>query len=169
MCRAFKTVVFVIDQVDAFVRACKQTLLYNVLDALTSSQVQVGHTHAFAHHATGPGATRGGADGVQSAVTQYLPVSVAAERASVSGLRRSTVDPQPWPAVLCCAAQAVVFGVSCAYDVQDSMEKRVRSRFSNRKLFLPGLASEKVGTVQGMCCLQQCNTLRRFVATAGSK
>lgn len=39
--RAFKTVVFVIDQVDAFVRACKQTLLYNVLDALTSSQVQV--------------------------------------------------------------------------------------------------------------------------------
>jgi hypothetical protein len=67
-------VVFVIDQVDAFVRACKQTLLYNVLDALTSSQVQVGHTHAFAHHATGPGATRGGADGVQSAVTQYLPV-----------------------------------------------------------------------------------------------
>lgn len=40
--RAFKIVVFVIDQVDAFVRACKQTLLYNVLDALTSSQVQVG-------------------------------------------------------------------------------------------------------------------------------
>jgi hypothetical protein len=34
-------VVFVIDQVDAFVRASKQTLLYNVLDALTSSQVQV--------------------------------------------------------------------------------------------------------------------------------
>lgn len=32
---------FVIDQVDAFVRASKQTLLYNVLDALTSSQVQV--------------------------------------------------------------------------------------------------------------------------------
>lgn len=46
--------------------------------------------------------------------------------------------------VLCCAAQAVVFGVSCAYDVQDSMEKRVRSRFSNRKIFLPGLGSAKV-------------------------
>lgn len=53
--RAFKTVVFVIDQVDAFVRACKQTLLYNVLDALTSSQVQVrcgvrynAHTHTCA-------------------------------------------------------------------------------------------------------------------------
>lgn len=45
LCRAFKTVVFVIDQVDAFVQACKQTLLYNVLDALTSSQVQVSwHT-----------------------------------------------------------------------------------------------------------------------------
>jgi hypothetical protein len=40
-CRAFKTVVFVIDGVDAFVQASKQTLLYNVLDALTSSQVQV--------------------------------------------------------------------------------------------------------------------------------
>lgn len=40
--RAFKTVVFIINQVDAFVRACKQTLLYNVLDALTSSNVQVG-------------------------------------------------------------------------------------------------------------------------------
>jgi hypothetical protein len=37
-----------------------------------------------------------------------------------------------------------VFGVSCAYDVQDSMEKRVRSRFSNRKIFLPGLGSAKV-------------------------
>lgn len=45
---------------------------------------------------------------------------------------------------MCCAVQAVVFGVSCAYDVQDSMEKRVRSRFSNRKIFLPGLGSAKV-------------------------
>lgn len=37
-----------------------------------------------------------------------------------------------------------MFGVSCAYDVQDSMEKRVCSRFSNRKIFLPGLGSAKV-------------------------
>lgn len=36
--------------------------------------------------------------------------------------------------------------MSCAYDVQDSMEKRVRSRFSNRKIFLPGLGSAKAGT-----------------------
>lgn len=36
---------FIIDQVDAFVRACKQTLLYNVLDALTSSNVQVRLRH----------------------------------------------------------------------------------------------------------------------------
>ena len=43
--------------------------------------------------------------------------------------------------------QAVVFGVSCAYDVQDGMEKRVRSRFSNRKIFLEGLGSAKVGGV----------------------
>jgi hypothetical protein len=40
-CRAFKTVVFVIDQLEAFMRAAKQTLLYNVLDALQHSQVQV--------------------------------------------------------------------------------------------------------------------------------
>jgi hypothetical protein len=41
-CRAFKSVVFVIDQLEAFMRAAKQTLLYNVLDALQHSQVQVG-------------------------------------------------------------------------------------------------------------------------------
>lgn len=40
-CRAFKTVVFVIDQLESFVKAAKQTLLYNMLDALTGSQVQV--------------------------------------------------------------------------------------------------------------------------------
>uniref|UniRef100_A0A383VEZ4 Origin recognition complex subunit 4 n=1 Tax=Tetradesmus obliquus TaxID=3088 RepID=A0A383VEZ4_TETOB len=74
--RAFKTVVFVIDQLEAFMRAAKQTLLYNVLDALQHSQVQ-----------------------------------------------------------------AVVFGVSCYFDVQDMMEKRVRSRFSNRKVFLNGLCA----------------------------
>jgi hypothetical protein len=34
-------VVFVIDQLEAFMRAAKQTLLYNVLDALQHSQVQV--------------------------------------------------------------------------------------------------------------------------------
>lgn len=32
-----------------------------------------------------------------------------------------------------------MLGVSCYFDVQDMMEKRVRSRFSNRKIFLPGL------------------------------
>ncbi|KAF6256569.1 origin recognition complex subunit 4 C-terminus-domain-containing protein [Scenedesmus sp. NREL 46B-D3] len=74
--RAFKTVVFVIDQLEAFMRAAKQTLLYNVLDALQHSRVQ-----------------------------------------------------------------AVVFGVSCYFDVQDMMEKRVRSRFSNRKVFLTGLCA----------------------------
>lgn len=42
LCRAFKTVVFVIDQLEAFMKAAKQTLLYNVLDALQHSQVQVG-------------------------------------------------------------------------------------------------------------------------------
>lgn len=47
--RAFKTVVFVIDHLDAFMKASKQTLLYNVLDALSSSQVKVracGHGRA---------------------------------------------------------------------------------------------------------------------------
>lgn len=50
-------------------------------------------------------------------------------------------------AILCASAvalQAVLLGVSCYFDVQDMMEKRVRSRFSNRKIFLPGLAEQKV-------------------------
>jgi hypothetical protein len=38
-------VVFVIDQMEAFMRAAKQTLLYNVLDALQHSQVQVSSPH----------------------------------------------------------------------------------------------------------------------------
>ena len=33
--------VFVIDGVEGFLKAAKQTLLYNLLDALTSSKVQV--------------------------------------------------------------------------------------------------------------------------------
>jgi hypothetical protein len=33
--------VFVIDEVEAYVRVAKQVVLYNLLDALTSSQVQV--------------------------------------------------------------------------------------------------------------------------------
>jgi hypothetical protein len=44
--------------------------------------------------------------------------------------------------------QAVVFGVTCYFDVQDMMEKRVRSRFSNRKVFLNGLcAAQQVRNV----------------------
>jgi hypothetical protein len=34
-------VVFIIDGLEAYVRASKQTLLYNLLDALSSSQVRV--------------------------------------------------------------------------------------------------------------------------------
>jgi hypothetical protein len=45
--------------------------------------------------------------------------------------------------------QAVVFGVSCYFDVQDMMEKRVRSRFSNRKVFLNGLCAAQ--QVSRMC------------------
>jgi hypothetical protein len=41
-CRAFKSVVFVIDGLEAFMGSAKQTLLYNVMDALQHSQVQVG-------------------------------------------------------------------------------------------------------------------------------
>jgi hypothetical protein len=37
---ALKCVVFVIDEVEAYVRVAKQMVLYNLLDALTSSQVQ---------------------------------------------------------------------------------------------------------------------------------
>jgi hypothetical protein len=40
--RAFKSVVFVIDGLEAFMGSAKQTLLYNVMDALQHSQVQVG-------------------------------------------------------------------------------------------------------------------------------
>ncbi len=43
------------------------------------------------------------------------------------------------------AWQAAVLGVSCHHDVQECMEKRVRSRFSNRKLVVPPLASSKEG------------------------
>jgi hypothetical protein len=45
--------------------------------------------------------------------------------------------------------QAVVFGVSCYFDVQDMMEKRVRSRFSNRKVFLNGFCAAQ--QVSRMC------------------
>ncbi|KAI8464391.1 MAG: hypothetical protein J3K34DRAFT_440678 [Monoraphidium minutum] len=72
--RALKCVVFVIDEVEAYVRVSKQVVLYNLLDALTSSQVQ-----------------------------------------------------------------AAVLGVTCQWDVQDAMEKRVRSRFSSRRMMLPPL------------------------------
>jgi hypothetical protein len=136
-CRAFKTVVFVIDQVDAFVRVCKQTLLYNVLDALTSSQVQVSgrsttaDTHTTVARLAAAIASQQHQQTVGSSSSRTCTVTcmVLRERAAVS----------------CRAVQAVVFGVSCAYDVQDSMEKRVRSRFSNIKIFLPGLGSAKAG------------------------
>ncbi|KIZ04334.1 Origin recognition complex subunit 4 [Monoraphidium neglectum] len=76
--RALKCVVFVIDEVEAYVRVAKQMVLYNLLDALTSSQVQ-----------------------------------------------------------------AAVLGVTCQWDVQDAMEKRVRSRFSSRRVLLPPLDHTK--------------------------
>ena len=69
--RCLKAVVFVIDEIDAFTRKGKQTLLYNLLDTLSHSKVQ-----------------------------------------------------------------ACVIGVSSVVDVMDSMEKRVRSRFSHRRIVL---------------------------------
>lgn len=43
-CRAMKTVVFIIDEIEAYVGcALKQIVLYNLLDCLTSSHVQVSH------------------------------------------------------------------------------------------------------------------------------
>jgi len=160
------------------VRACKQTLLYNVLDALTSSQVQVGqascssqpttcfhrmHLCCTVRHSAVPE--------LPSARHQDMMTCAAVTDCHITVLHRlcrvvkdgcSTCEgacPKPTYAdtilaacLLCCplppsrppSRQAVVFGVSCAYDVQDSMEKRVRSRFSNRKIFLPGLGSAKV-------------------------
>jgi hypothetical protein len=41
--------VFVIDEVEAYVRVAKQMVLYNLLDALTSSQVQVRQDAALLH------------------------------------------------------------------------------------------------------------------------
>jgi hypothetical protein len=39
--------------------------------------------------------------------------------------------------------QAAVLGVTCQWDVQDAMEKRVRSRFSSRRVLLPPLDHTK--------------------------
>jgi hypothetical protein len=40
--RAFKTVVFVLDEMEQYTRRSKQVLLYNLLDALQAGSVQVG-------------------------------------------------------------------------------------------------------------------------------
>lgn len=39
--------------------------------------------------------------------------------------------------------QAAVLGVTCQWDVQDAMEKRVRSRFSSRRVLVPPLDASK--------------------------
>lgn len=40
--RGHKTVVFILDEFDLFAKPFKQTVLYNLLDALQTSSVQVG-------------------------------------------------------------------------------------------------------------------------------
>jgi hypothetical protein len=63
-------------------------------------------------------------------------------RRAVSTQQRTTLIFHHLPfCLLPLLLQAVVFGVSCYFDVQDMMEKRVRSRFSNRKVFLNGLCA----------------------------
>lgn len=41
-CRGHKSVVFVLDEFDLFAKPLKQTVLYNLLDALQASNIQVG-------------------------------------------------------------------------------------------------------------------------------
>lgn len=40
-CRGHKSVVFVLDEFDLFAKPVKQTVLYNLLDALQASNIQV--------------------------------------------------------------------------------------------------------------------------------
>ncbi len=44
--RAFKAVVFVLDEMEQYTRRSKQLVLYNLLDALTSSSVRVSREAA---------------------------------------------------------------------------------------------------------------------------
>ena len=44
-CRGHKTVVFILDEFDLFAKPFKQTVLYNLLDALQTSSVQVRRIH----------------------------------------------------------------------------------------------------------------------------
>lgn len=130
--RAFKTVVFVIDQLDAFVRGSRQTLLYNMLDALQHSAVQVWCHPGVKPHMPSVESTYTLAAGV--------PASNAAHMHATPAFALTVVPPSH----LTCRMQAVVLGVSCHHDVQHSMEKRVASRFSSRKTFLAGLGATRV-------------------------
>ena len=48
MCRGHKVVVFVLDEFDLFARKPRQTLLYNLLDAMQASDMQVPNSPAVA-------------------------------------------------------------------------------------------------------------------------
>jgi hypothetical protein len=52
--RAFKTVVFVLDEMEQYTRRSKQLVLYNLLDALQSASVRVGGGHVGGHGAARP-------------------------------------------------------------------------------------------------------------------
>eukprot|EP00897_Mesotaenium_endlicherianum_P002311 jgi/Mesen1/2107/ME000151S01375 len=89
--KSHKAVIFILDEFDLFAQAPKQCLLYNLLDAMQSSE-----------------------------------------------------------------AQAAVVGVTCRLDADQLLEKRVRSRFSHRKLlFLPPRADDvKLCVTSAVGCIR---------------
>jgi hypothetical protein len=194
------------------VRVAKQMVLYNLLDALTSSQVQVqtqggregctgmkgppgqataaarwgvcvyrgglprrtpgvcwsakllgaswpapgfGRPREEGRGGCGPPASRlqrrpAGPCGVGLAALPCAdPAAAARAHAAGTAWQRRLTAPRPLTPPPRRAAtghwQAAVLGVTCQWDVQDAMEKRVRSRFSSRRVLLPPLDATQVG------------------------
>ncbi len=140
-----KSVVFVLDGFERFARARgKQQLLYNLFDMLQHSKVQVSDL------ATHMGSALVCLQRWLFAVSIHSSICHIAQGKLCAPLQRLSPQAQFKPlclSVSLCVTQAAVLGLTCAQDVMESMEKRVRSRFSHRRIILTGFSHFEVSAI----------------------
>ena len=167
---------FILDEFDLFAKPFKQTVLYNLLDALQTSSVQVRHSSSYQYF-----------EGFwHSCLIRHMQTSrlrclwnlccqtcildrlgFSTRLAAFTGhrfmsngthdVRKLSALPEGSYLHTCCAwiqtacavciesvlyVQAAVVAISARFNVMDSMEKRVRSRFSHRRDIILELPAE---------------------------
>ena len=145
-CRSHKVVIFVLDELDVFARKPKQTLLYNLLDAMQAADMQVRL------QIEKTGILKTSKDSIMSVLENVTAVYISVMLQNSAKCSRCSLQSQQKQKAA--NLQAGVVGLSCRSDVAEMLEKRVKSRFSyRRQLVLDPSTGDFENEQEGPCAI----------------